>query len=508
MAVLRALLVSAACTVLMPAGLVAGFSRVEAQEIQAQVQTDEQMNFLLRGTTGSGEQEPVFPEEMADENQGSAQTAIQRDTSDPERQLQGRAMPAQRASAVVDPLVTATPSARSNMRMQPEQSGTGAIPEDDPFAATGFRIGSWRAYTSLEQTLGYSTNINGVAMGKGGGFSQTDIDISLQSDWSRHSARIDGEGIYRKAFTSDAEDIPTVNINGELSLDLVDGVNADLGVNYGYTTESVTSSTITSAASERPGVHTYGGFAGVRRSGHRLEYSLRGSVGRTVYDDISLVFGGSETQSDRNNTLYSAIGRVGYEISPVLKPFVELEAGIRDYDEKLDRNGDNRNSVIMGIRGGLAVDLGEKLKGEIAAGYRVEDYEGSSLKNLESLTLDGNIVWSPERDTMITFAAQTGFSGSTTSGQNGAVVFGADVTAERRITDRLSLNANGGIDITSQDDGSRTDTVWTAGTGFNYWLSRFMALTGSVEHTIQQSTDGPANEFEDTTIRAGMRFQR
>ncbi len=214
------------------------------------------------------------------------------------------------------------------------------------------------------------------------------------------------------------------------------------------------------------------------------------------------------SQGDRNNTLYSANGRAGYEVSPSLKPFVELEAGIREYDEKIDRNGDNRNSVIMGVRSGLAVDLGEKLKGEIAAGYRVEDYEGSSLKNLESLTLDGNIVWSPERETTITFAAQTGFSGSTTSGQNGAVVFGADVTAERRITDRLSLNANGGVDITSQDDGSRTDTVWTAGTGFNYWVSRFMALTGSVEHTIQQSTDGPANEFEDTTIRAGMRLQR
>ncbi len=273
-----------------------GFTRAVAQEIQAQdqVQPDMQMNFLMRGTTGSGEQEPVFPEELADERQGSAQDIIRRDTSDPERQLQGRAMPAQRASAVVDPLVTATPSARSNLRMQPEQSGTGASPESDPFAATGFRIGSWRAYTSLEQTLGYSTNINGVAMGKGGAFSQTGVDLSLQSDWSRHSARIDARGIYRKPFTSDAEDIPTVNINGELSLDLADGVNADFGANYGYTTESVTSSTITSAASERPGVHTYGGFAALRRSGNRLEYSLRGSVGRTVYDDISLVSGGTE----------------------------------------------------------------------------------------------------------------------------------------------------------------------------------------------------------------------
>jgi hypothetical protein len=464
--------------------------------------------FLLRGTTGSGEQDPVFTEALIDAENQTGLTPLARDTSDPVRQLQGRALPEPRALPVVDPEITGTPSANSNVRASVEQSGTGSVPQDDPFAAFGFRIGSWRAFTSLEQTLGYSTNINGVAMGEGGAFSQTQIDLSLQSDWSRHSARIDASGTFEKPFTSEAEDLPSANVSAGLTLDLIDGVSADFGANYGYTTESVTASTITSSASERPGVHSFGGSAGISRSGNKLSYALRGSVGRTLYEDISLTAGGSESQTDRNNTLYSVIGRVGYEVSPVLSPFVELEAGIRDYDDKLDRNGDNRNSVIMGARAGLEVDLGEKLNGEISAGYRIEDFEDSNLKNLESVTIDGNIVWSPERDTTIEFAAQTGFSGSTTSGQNGSVIFGADVTGTEQINDRLSITANGSLDISRQDDGSRTDTVWSAGAGFNYWVNRFMAFTGSVEHSIQQSTDGPVNEFDDTTVRTGLRFQR
>jgi hypothetical protein len=493
--------------VLMCSVALSAFSIFLSTEGYAQQATSSEP-FRLRGTTGSGEQDPVFSESIEDANNSDVNADPIRNTADPVQQLQGRALPAQRALPVVDPAVTGTPSAKSNVRASVEQSGTGALPETDPFTATGFRIGSWRAFTSLEQVLGYSSNINGVAMGEGGAFSETQIDLSLQSDWSRHSARIDANGTFRKPFTSVAEELPSANVSAGLTLDLVDGVSADFGANYGFTTESTTSSTITSSASNRPGVHAFGSSAGISRTGGRLDYSLRGSVGRTVYEDISLTSGGTESQKDRNNTLYSAIGRVGYEISPALTPFVELEAGIRDYDEKTDRNGDNRNSVIMGARAGVAVDLGEKLNGEISAGYRIEDYEGENLKNLESVTLDGNVVWSPERDTTIEFAAQTGFSGSTTSGQNGSVVFGADVTGTRQINDRLSLTANGGVDITRQDDGSRTDTVWTASTGFNYWVNRFMAFTGSVEHTVQQSTGGAINEFDDTTIQTGVRFQR
>ncbi|MGB7285571.1 MAG: outer membrane beta-barrel protein [Salaquimonas sp.] len=501
-----------ACLTFASAFLIINAPLANAQQADVKLQEEWPQSILLRGTTGSGEQAAVFSESepissslvgRQDDLEGTGSV----DTTDSVRQLQGRARPVQREPQVVDPLVVGTPSARSNVRTSVEQEGIGATPQDDPFSALGLRVGSWRAFSSVEQTAGYSTNINGTAGGDGAAFSQTQVDLSLQSDWSRHSARLDATGTFRRAFDSEVEDLPAAGVTGGLSLDLIDGLAANFGANYNYATESVTSSTITSSAAERPGVHAFGGSAEIARTDRRLIYSLRGSVGRTTYEDIKLTSGGTESQQDRNNTLYSVTGRVGYEATAVLTPYVELEAGMRDYDLKRDRNGDVRDSILLGARAGVEVDLDEKLKGELSIGYLTERFEGDNLEDLSSLTLDGNIVWSPERDTTITFDAQTGFSGSTTSGQNGSVIFGAGVTAERNVTDRLSLSANAGVDISRQDDGSRTDTAFSAGAGFNYWINRFMALAGSVEHTTQRSTDA-ASEYQDLTVRGGIKFQR
>lgn len=501
------------CSTAIVSTLMLFSSSASAQEAVSDLQEDgETVSILLRGTTGSGQQEAVFNEPIRsafDPVEEDVQTeAPVRDTSDPERQLQGRVRPEQPASQVLDPLsIGSTPTPNSNVRMPVEQTGTGAQPEEDAFEATGFRVGSWRAFSSIEQSVGYSTNIDALPMGEGSTFSETQIDLSLQSDWSRHSARIDATGTLQKGFNSINESLPSAGVTAGLNLDLIDGYSANFDANYGYTTESVTSSSITSSAASRPGVHTFGGGAEIARSDRKLFYSLRGSVNRTLYEEIDLTSGGSESQDDRNNTLYSLVGRVGYEASPALSPFLELEGGIRDYDLSRDRNGNERDGIVLGARAGVEVDLGEKLQGEVAVGYQTERFQDNNLEDLSSVTLDGNLVWSPERETTITLNAQTGFGGSTTANQNGSINFDASVTAERQITDRLSVSANAGASITRQDDGSRTDRTFTAGAGFNYWVNRFMALTGSVDHTTQLSTDA-SSAYNDLTVRGGVRFQR
>ncbi len=478
----------------------------------AMAQESQSGALFLRGTAeGQQEQDPVFDEGDPLVIPGGSAAGVVgtgRDTADPAGQLQGLTRPEQPIAVVTDPLETGTPSARSNLRAPREQDGTGASVDNDAFAALGFRMGSWRAFSNVEQTIGYSTNLDQTANGEGGAFSQTDASLSLQSDWSRHSARIDANGNFRHALTSDTQDIPSANVSGVLNLDLVDEIGAEFGANYGIATEAVTSNTITAATDTRPGVQTYGAFAGINRTGHKLFYSLRGSIGRTAYDDIELVGGGTSSQEDRNNTLYSVIGRIGYEVSPALRPFIELEAGMRQHELTLDRNGDARDSRIFAGRSGLEIDLGEKLRGEVSVGYQVENFDGSNLEDLAGLTIDGNLVWSPVRDTTVTLAAQTDFSGSTTSGQNGSLVYGTSLTVERQVNDRLSLSANAAVGLNRQDDGSRTDVTYSAGVGFNYWINRFMAFTGSAQYSTQQSTAGSTSEYDDTTIRAGIRLQR
>ena len=519
---------AARLAMLTATALACGFSAASAQDAQSQAQltstaanrTDNTASspILLRGTTGSGQQETVFTESLLDAEGANSNS---RDTSDPVSQLedseetpvlrtrqeQGRVRRVQPASAVVDPLVTTTPSARSNIRQPRSQEGTGAITRDDPFAPLGLRIGSWRAFSTLEQTAGYSSNIDGAAMGDGGAFSRTDVSLSLQSDWSRHSARIDAAGTVRRNFDGSDEIIPNGTVSGELTLDLVDGWQTNTRLAYEYDTEAATSTAITVPAASRTGFHTATASSSIARTDRKLQFSLRGVAQRTDYEWIELEDGSTVSQGDRNNTLLTATARAGYEVSPVFTPFVEVEGGIRRYDLEEDRNGEDRNSTILAARGGVELDFGEKLTGEISAGYLVEDYADPALTSLEAVTVDGNLVWSPYRDTTVTLSASTGFSGATTAGDNGSVVRSANVEIERRANDRLTLTANGGIQHTAPDNGDDTQTLWTAGAGFNYWLNRFMAITGSVEHTNQQS-ESPALSYDATAVRAGIRLQR
>ncbi|MCO5135840.1 MAG: outer membrane beta-barrel protein [Phyllobacteriaceae bacterium] len=515
-------------TAALAASLVLGISNAAAQETAARDQqatlagsqqaAASSSPIMLRGTTGSGEQETVFDESILAAEEAAAR---ERDTSDPVSQLrdaeeipvprprqeQGRTRRLQPASTVVDPLVTTTPSARSNIRQPRSQESTGSVTRDDPFAPLGLRIGSWRAFSTLEQTAGYSSNIDGAAMGDGAAFSRTDASLSLQSDWSRHSARIDAAGTIRQNFDGSDEIVPNGSVSGELTLDLVDGWQTNTRLAYEYDTESATSTAITVPAASRTGFHTATASSSIARTDRKLLFSLRGVAQRTDYNWIDLEDGSTVSQGDRNNTLLTATARAGYEASPAFTPFVEVEGGIRRYDLARDRNGEDRNATILAARGGVGLDFGEKLTGEVSAGYRVEDYADPALVNLEAITIDGNLAWSPHRDTTVTLSASTGFSGATTAGDNGSVVRSANIGIERRANDRLTLAANGGVQHTAPDNGDPAQTLWTAGAGFSYWLNRFMAITGSVEHTNQQS-ESPALTYDATSVRAGIRLQR
>ncbi len=70
-------------------------------------------------------------------------------------------------------------------------------------------------------------------------------------------------------------------------------------------------------------------------------------------------------------------GRVGYELSPALIPFIEANIGRTVYDETQDSAGYERSGHSYGAKVGVEVDLGEKLKGEVGVGYEMADFEDS-----------------------------------------------------------------------------------------------------------------------------------
>jgi len=406
-----------------------------------------------------------------------------------------------------DPESGEPPQARSNLRTGAIEPGTRRAERIDPFLPEGFRAGTWLVFTTLEAAIGYATNSSFSANGEPGAFATTDLDLLLRSDWSRHQAQFELGGSWRRGFGDDNADIPTARAAGEFRLDLLDGFTATFRGGYDFATEAVSAPELAGAVANRPGVHVLSSSAALERTGGRLELSLRGSFDRTIHDDGELSGGGAFTQTDRDNNLLRLTSRLGYSTGAAFTPFVQAGIGRRIHDLEIDRNGNRRDAFELDLRAGTEVDLGEKLNGEIAIGYLAERYKDPNLETLDAISVNGNLDWSPERDTVLRLGATTSLSNATTLNDNGFVNYGFSLETRRRVRDNLALNAQAAVDFSRDDTNGSVNRTTTLGGGFEYFLNRFLAITGKLEYQRLDS-DTQGNSFDSTSARLGMAWRR
>ena len=134
----------------------------------------------------------------------------------------------------------------------------------------------------------------------------------------------------------------------------------------------------------------FGGTLGLAQQFNRLSLSLKGTFDRATYDQSLLTDGQTSTNADRNFDQYAAILRVGYEIDPGMKPFLEVQEDQRIHDEQFDRNGLQRDSTGTTVKLGSVIDLFGTLTGEMALGYLERHYQDPTLPNISGPIASGH----------------------------------------------------------------------------------------------------------------------
>lgn len=392
---------------------------------------------------------------------------------------------------------------RQNLAITPLR---GAIPiaEDDPFAPVGIRAGSFVLYSTLNQSLGASTNLSESADGVGGLFSETDIAARLLSDWSEHQFELNALGSYRHNFAGELESEPRVAVDGRLRLDIDRLTTATLRGAFEYRQEDPIDFNAGESASDRPDLSTYSAGAELERQFGRITAGLDTSVVRQTRStpdnagDIAIL--------DENYTTYTAALRTGYALSPALKPFLEGSLGRRLFDDEEDLVGVERDSTIQSLRTGVEFDLGEKFLGEIAAGYAWNVPDAGSLETTGSPTIDGRLAWSPQRGTDLVLTGQTRFDPDTDDSGT-STVYESTLALRHRLTHRTDLTATLAAAYRDSDRETDQQTSYSAEAGFLYWLNRSLAFTGLVRH---EGLEGKTSEDDYTadTIKFGLRLQR
>lgn len=394
-----------------------------------------------------------------------------------------------------------------NRRLDTVEGGGLRGAQDDAYAAPGIRAGTFILRPVLEQGIGRTSNASSSAGGRASTYSQTGLRLDGVSDWSRHSAAFSADGTFRRSLSGARISEARGGVEGRLRLDLIDGYVADASLGYRAAPESASSPVDIGDVAEQPLRHTITGGLGLSRQAGKVRLGLRGEAIRQIHDDADLVGGGRLDQSDRDSTLATLSLRAGYELSPAIVPFVEVEAGRRYMDNRRDAAGFERSADRFAALAGVELDLGDKLRGEISAGWLTERPDDPRLRDISAPYAAASLVWSPEQGTTLALTASTTVETTTAPCESGSVLYGGTALLTRELRSNLTATAQAGVEWRDFCSTDNYDITWHAEAGLTYWLNPYSGISGRLRYE-EMTSDMPGRDYDETSAYLGMIFRR
>lgn len=400
----------------------------------------------------------------------------------------------------------AAPAERDN-QPEPAIERRTIRPDPEPFAPLGIRAGTVTLRPSISTGIRATTNADGSSDGSSAMLSETRLRTRATTDWSRHSAFLDFDGTYDKTISGEEYSAPNAALRGGFQLDLGARTTVKGEAGYRIRQEDPSAPTTIVGTSNRPLVQELDAALGVRHEFGKFFADVKGNVDHTTYDNAEFSDGSVVSQKDRDNTFASIALRGGFEMSPAIKPFVEVELGKLMYDESVDANGFRRSGPRLGLRGGVELDIAEKLRGELAIGYLRQDIDDPRLAAIDGLSVDGAITWSPQRGTDVSLGLLTRVEGATAPDDSGSIFYEGTLGIKRQVRSNLDVNATLIGSLRDNTDGSGWDKGFGAEIGATYWFNRFVGIDVSARHEFTHS-EVESRQTEETSVFMGLTLQR
>jgi hypothetical protein len=379
--------------------------------------------------------------------------------------------------------------------------------EDNPFQAPGIRVGSFILRPTIEQGITATSNADSSTTGSPAVMSETAFRLNATSDWTSNLATIDAYGTFRTTLSGDEVQEGAGGVNAMLQLDLGNDYQATGKLGYAIAPESAASPVSIANTTSEPLRQSITGSLGLEKDVGKARLAVTGGIDDESYGNADLEGGGTLSQKDRDSTLYTVALRAGYEVSPAVTPFIETEFGRNLYDLEYDSAGYARSSNQFGVRGGLALDLTEKLTGEVSVGWVVENFDDPRLETISSPSFGGDLAWSPMRGTMVVLSGATTLEGTTTPDQSGSVLYSGSLSVEREMRANLTGNVILGAGWRDYWGSDGHDLILDAEAGLTWWMNRYAGVTTRARHqTVSSNLLG--RDSETNSIFLGLKLQR
>lgn len=377
---------------------------------------------------------------------------------------------------------------------------------DDAYAPLGLRVGTFTILPSLQQSIGYDTNPEQVVnrSARGSAALRTDGELNFRSDWSAHELAGELRGGYSGYPDNQSANRPNGAGNVRLRLDANRDTRIDVEGRFLVDTQRAGSPDLNATVAGRPIIASYGTTLGVTERFNRLQVSLRGLVDRSEFEDARLSNGTVLSQADRNLNQYGLRMRAGYEISPVISPFVDLLGNTRIYDQRIDSNGIRRDSDGVTLTAGAAFALTRFVAGEVSAGFEHRTYDDPSLRDLTAPVVNASVIWTASPLTTVRLTAATGIVETSLIGSSGVRTQVATLEVQHDLLRNLSLTVGGSYLTSDYDRIAISEQGFSATARLDYRFNRWLTMRGSyIYQQIDSSTNGAS--FSSNTWLLGLR---
>ncbi len=383
---------------------------------------------------------------------------------------------------------------------------TEAEKEPDDLAPLGLRTGGFTWMPAAEAGLTASSNYNANAAAKSGMVYTVAPELVGKSDWSRHDLQIDLRGSYAGVPSNTSYDKPSIQANLRGRVDFSEEMRSDVKLGWMNERQAASQSDNPASTAIPSTVDTKTVSVGVTRDAGLLALTARTDLTRSDYSGGTSTSGASLGADVQNNSRFVGALRATYGSPGSLRPFVEVEASRRSYDQKTIA-GTQRDGTGAAIRVGAVADVGPTLRGEISTGWGVEKAEDASLTTMSGWLIDGTLAWSPTRISVVKVTAKSEFVPTTLYGSPGALSRSLGVTLEQSL--RPDLVASVGATVSDKGyfgiDQSEKDLVLSS--GLTYKVNR--NLQTFVRGTWETfATQPAAADYRVSTIMVGVRVQR
>ena len=392
--------------------------------------------------------------------------------------------------------------------------------DDDPFGAVGDYAGGFLIKSAVELSGAYETNPGRTYQPHGLPSVVIAPEFLAVSDWERHALVADLRG----SFTGYGGSLPAL-IDGQINSsptnidrpNFIGHVDGRLDVSHDLrltaqtrllvSTDNPGSPNVQAGLAEFPIYTTLGGTFGFDQSFNRLDVAAGATIDRTSYAQSRLTDGSTSSNEDRNFNQYGGIGRVSYELTPALRPFVEAEGDSRVHDLYLDSSGFARDSTGGYAKAGTSFEFSRLLIGELSIGWVSRTYADPRLDKLQGLLTTASLTWNATPLTTAKFYSDTQIGETTLPGSSGVFVHTYTVEVDhdfRRWLTAIGKFTFGTLDYQGGDN--RTDKTYTAEGDLIYKMTRNLWIKGTLRYDALESNI-PLASSNSTLVMLGVRVQ-